>query len=274
MRKRREWDRITDVVKLVATTGLVMDVVARDRIEPVSFLLYGDPGTGKTALLKRFAARNPTLVFRDDLTWMGVIDLLQEAKHHAVSHVIFPEFQKIMQRKGDTWENTVGVLGQAIEDGVTDSQVGPRRIRLEGTRIGMIAAMTGDSFEGCREYFQSKGLLSRMIPVKWTSTRADAKRVYRRIRRGNKRDLTNVRIPEVRSPPVRVTIGESLGEQLERYVHQDLGMDFRDKRPVFQFRALLCAAALLRGGTRVRCASQDDLLSLREYDDVWKGAVR
>lgn len=274
MRHRREWDRITDVVKLVATTGLVLDVVARDRVEPVSFLLYGDPGTGKTALLKRFAARNPTLVFRDDITWMGVLDLLEEAKHHAVSHVVFPEFQKIMQRKGDTWENTVGVLGQAIEDGVTDAQVGPRRIHLEGTRIGMISAMTGDSFEGCRGYFQSKGLLSRMIPVKWTSTLGDAKRVYRRIRRGNKRDLTNVRLPEVHYSPVKIEIKEALGEQLEKYVHQDLGMDYRDKRPVFQFRALTCAAALLRGGPRVRRATEDDLLSLREYEDIWKGVVR
>lgn len=271
--KRRDWDRITDVVKLVAGTGLVLDVVARERVEPVSILFHGDPGTGKTTLLKRFD-ECPTLIFRDDLTWMGVIDLLQQARHHAVTHVVFPEFQKLMQRKGDTWENTVGVLGQAIEDGVTDSQIGPRRVRLEGTRIGMIAAMTGDSFEENRAYFEAKGLISRLIVCQWDSTETSARKVYAKMRVGDKRDLKKVRMVRVTRPPVKVIVPEALSLQLENYVHNDLGLEFKDKRPFVQFRALLCSAALLRVGERVRKATLADLATLQKYDDIWKGALR
>lgn len=274
MARRRQWNRMTDAVRLVLSTGLVQDVTARDRVEPVSMLIAGDPGTGKTALLQKFVKLNPTLAYRDDLTWMGLVDLLQQAKHHSVTHILFPEFQKLMQRKGETWENTVGLLGQAIEDGVQELQVGKRRVRLGGVRIGVVAAMTGDSFDEVRDYFESKGMMSRLIFTKWQTTPTEAALIYKRMRSGDKRDLVQVRLPKVARPPVRIRINNSLGIRVENFVHQILRADPRDKRPVVQFRQLVCAAALIRGGQGIRTATLADLKRVQEFEDVWKGSIR
>lgn len=264
---KRPWARVSALVRLVATTGLVLDQIARKRVEPVSLLITGPPGTGKTECLKRFKA-NAALAFRDDLTWMGLIDLLQLSHRGAISHVVFPELNKVLDRRDDVWQNCMSLLGQAIEDGVYQAQVGKQKISLDGTRIGMIAGITGDSWENIREYFKSKGLASRILVVKWEESQRDDRRVMQRSGRGELGDLRPVHLPRVDDPPVTIRIPQNVADALEAFVMQNYLHD--RKRRFFQFRAMVCAAAVLRIGAGARVVTPADWRYVMAFRDVWK----
>lgn len=257
---------MTELVRLVASTGLVLDVVARRRVEPVSLLITGDPGTGKTELLKRFRA-NLTLEYKDDLTWMGLVDTLHAAKRHSVTHIVFPELNKVLDRRSDVWQNCMGLLAQAIEDGVYDAQVGARKLRFDGVRVGMIAGITGDSWDDVRAYFEQKGLKSRILVINWEPTTAETNRVMSRANRGNLRDLKPIALTKVADPPIPVSVPIRLGDKIQAFINHNYHRDH--KRRFFQFRALACAAALLRVGPSVRVATPEDWQYVMDFD-IWK----
>ena len=266
-RKRREWDRLTDLLRLFVASGAVLGH------RPASLLLVGTPGRGKTELLERFRP-NPSLSYHSDLTVRSFWGIMKKADRQSVlsdgsrSHLVFTEFQKLFQRKASVWENCVGTLCQAMEEGVVDIDVGGESYHFKGVRLGVLGAMTIRTLKRRGPDMEDMGLLSRACVLPWDLSPDELDEIMHRIAHKNERDLRPVllRLPK---KPCAVTMRPGYHKPIQQYVST---VHPRTALRLFQRICLLCKAdALLRGQTSVRKENLTRVLD--GYVDYWDKLV-
>lgn len=207
---------MTDLIKLFVASGSV------EGERPASLLLVGVPGRGKTELLERFRPIT-SLSFHSDLTvrsfWgiMKRVDRAARLKRSMRSHLVFTEFQKLFQRKSAVWENCVGTLCQAMEEGVVEIDVGGEPQRFDHVRLGLLGAMTMRTLKRRGHDLEDMGLLSRACVLPWDLTKLDVDDIMKRIAHGNKRDLipANITLPP---EPQKITMAATLHNPVRLYV--------------------------------------------------------
>jgi hypothetical protein len=263
--KRREWDRATELLSLFVWTGVVKP--KNSEVKPQSIVLVGPPGSGKTELLLRF--RNvPGLTYRSDLTVRGLWRLLVLAKKGRVRHVVFPEFQKIFQRKLATAENTIGTLTEAMEEGVLEADVGPVTLKFDGARLGILGGMTGRTLARRRGLLYEIGFLDRCIILPWELPDSQKRELLHRVTVGDRSDLepVNFRLP---TEPVTVEIPPKVGKVLEDYVWQHWPDE--SLRMQTRFRLLTMASAAWSG--RDVAKPEDVERGVEQFADYWDRVI-
>lgn len=160
---RNEWGLWSDFIGLFVATGYVKGELAQ------SLLLVGAPGTGKSTILRRFF-KVPSVLVAMDATAEG---LKQQVFRTAIKdhkrHLMLPEMYKLMQRRGPTAENTIGVLTLAMSGEMHDSFIGDKQKDEypESFQLGVIGAMPSNVFGDWKQTINNTGLLSRMVPVRF-----------------------------------------------------------------------------------------------------------
>ena len=247
-RRRREWDRMTDLIRLFVASG----AVAGER--PASLLLVGAPGRGKTELLERFRPC-VSLSYHSDLTVRSFWGVMKKADRQRrlgtlkMSHLVFTEFQKLFQRKASVWENCVGTLCQAMEEGVVDIDVGGETQSFDHVRLGLLGAMTMRTLKRRGPDMEDMGLLSRACVLPWELTKDEVADIMDRIAHANTRDLKpiNVTLPK---KPVPISMRPHYHRPIKEYVAR---VHPATSLRLFQRLALLVKAdALIHGQTAVR----------------------
>lgn len=258
----REWDRATELVRMFAITGFIANA------RPQSLLLISEPGSGKTELLDRFQD-NSFLKYASDLTTRGLFPILKAARNGANTHVIATEFQKFFLRKAATAEATLGILCQAMEEGVGHVLVGDQPVDFGGARIGLIGAITHDTAKKWRGALRELGFWSRCAAFQWDMPLEQLRDVMRSISRGDKSDLSPVSL-KVPDRKVTVDFPVKLSEQFEDFVFQK----FREHtvlRVFARFRTLAMACALLEGRDVVRHVDVEKVVA---FDTYWSRMER
>lgn len=188
---RHEWAYWSDFVGLFIATGYVKGELAQ------SLLLVGDPGVGKSTLLSRFY-KTPSVIVAMDATAEG---LKQQVFRRAISeqrrHLMLPEMYKLMQRRGPTADNTVGVLTLAMSGEMHDSYIGDKQMDEfpKGFQLGVIGAMPTRIYKDWRQTINNTGLLSRMLPVKFGFSPAMQSEILRAISVQDGRYVSPVTFP-------------------------------------------------------------------------------
>ena len=264
----REWDRGTQFLSVFAVSGFIAEQTPQGDVtstRPASVVLVGTPGSGKTELIERFR-RCRWLSYHNDLTLRPLLTLLTKAHDGLLTHVAAPEFNKWFQRKGSVAENCVGMLSSAMEEGVTDYDVGPVHHHWPGgARLGIFGGMTPGTMERRRFMLAEMGFLTRASVIEWTLPRKERDEITRRMNLGILDDLDPIDLPR---PEVgtRATIAwdEKIGELVLRYIRERWPSN--DLRTFKRFKAAMLARAYLVGKTRV---SDDEWQWLQSYDDYW-----
>jgi len=220
-------------------------------------------------MLLRFK-NNERLAFQSDVTWLGFIEILYESQRKKYTHIVMPEFQKIFQRRRETWENVIGILGETMAEGVSQVAVGKRVLDFGGLKLGLVGAMTTNTLRRRHDYFLEHGLLSRTLVLSFDPPVSYYKSVRRQMRSNSRRQTTQVKLltPD---KLVKIRISPILGEKIGTYVSQ-LKFDATDFRPEVTMRMLVCAAALLRVGPLVRSAQLQDLLYVKSFHSYFEEA--
>lgn len=263
---KTDWDRMTELIALTIITGHIQECA------PQSLLIVGGPGTGKTALIERFAKSddpsfNPTARLMGNLSQWGLRSFLQLEAPRGVSHVLAPEMQTLFMRRPDTWAAVEGLLLQAMAEGVGDYYNGPIPESYGKVRIGLVAAMTREAYLSVRASFRKSGLTSRFLVVRWTRTKTQMEQSLRAAARGQLKALSKV---DLRLPPVRVSV--RCPEAVQHKVLDYATMKFSDEmnRAFARFVALTRAAAFRRGS---QTATLADWRSVLDCERLWLGEV-
>lgn len=266
----REWDRGTRLISLFVATGSGYIIGSshddKGRVKPASLLFVSQPGQGKTELLDRFRP-NPNLAYKTDLTSRGFYRVLREAREGITTHIVATEFQKFFQRKLAVAENLLGVMVQAMEEGVGPVDIGNKQYDYGGVRVGLLGAVTHGTLDRKREFLAEMGFLSRAAVIPWALPIAEKKAIMHHIAAGNTQDIIPVSI-ELPDEPVAVDFPESVAQDLITYVWRS----WRESalRVFGRMRSLCMAAALLEGRDIVEAKDIEHVL---DFDDYWQNMV-
>ena len=210
------WHELAYLIGLVSMTG---------RIEPArrpqSLLIHGSPGSGKTAAMERFMSDdhvtglNPHMTFLTNATTMGLQTILKEHVPRGVSHLMVPEFQSLLLKRGGVWETMLGTLLPAMEEGVRDVYVGPKQVAYGGARAGLIAAMPTDAYFHHREMLHNVGFLSRMLVVRYERASEFVLEARHRYNEGDRTELTKIEIDMPSS--IKVHVPERIAAFITEY---------------------------------------------------------
>lgn len=258
---RFHWEALTLLVGAASVTGRL------DGGRPQSLLIVGPPASGKSALIERYhppdgVQLNTHMAFATSASQWGVRMLLQNSVPR-ITHLVVPEFQALTLRKSAVWDAFQGIMLPAMEEGVSDFYVGPKREQFRGARLGLIASIATRSFTNMHEALQSSGFLSRMLTVYLNRTPEDALRARRLYNAGDQTELEKVYVSLPRGP-IRVHLAARLADAIDAYAYSIAPGEVH--RVGNRFQSFARAIAFLDGRDEVREAHWD---FLRSAEGLW-----
>lgn len=213
---RFHWEALTLLVGAASVTGRL------EAGRPQSLLIVGPPSSGKSALIERYNAPdgvqiNTHMAFATSASQWGVRVLLQNSVPR-ITHLVVPEFQALTLRKSAVWDSFQGIMLPAMEEGVSDFYVGPKREQFHGARLGLIASIATKAYTDMHLALQASGFLSRMLVVYLNRTPQDALRARRLYNAGDHTELNKVYVPLPRGP-IRVHLSPRLADIIDEYAY-------------------------------------------------------
>lgn len=246
-------DNLQHLVKLVVASGFVKGY------NPLSLMLVGDYGVGKTSIISSFSAKN--IQFLSDLSSTGVLDIMQEKK--AVTHMVIPDFTKVTQKNRNTSNTLIGTLNSATEEGIQQIRLKNTKIDLKGRKIGLITSTTRESWAQNHKAWKSIGFVSRMLVASYSYSQETYDKIMEsiydceflvhanlieKLKRTNGKELTKV----------TVKISSNLARKLNNLKKNT----FRNQK---QLQSLACCNALINGRTEVLEEDISKILELNEF---------
>jgi hypothetical protein len=254
----RRWDQMTDLIEITLATAFI------ENCRQASLVLFGTPGMGKTELLERWRL-NRWISYHSDMTVRQLYPMLRQAERGQITHLVFTEFQKLFQRKGFIAENCVGTMAQAIEEGVQTVSVGPQELHFENARLGILGAMTGNTYKRQYRLLSEMGFLDRVAFVPFDLSEEEIDDIMHRINAGDRSDLTP-KILERPAQPVAISFPERMGEALSDAMKEHRTRSAVPVLRTFQrLRSLTMAATMLRGASSVGLEDIERVMSFHAY---------
>ena len=158
------------LVKIALNSGRIQGV------EPLSLLLVGEPGWGKTTLLELFKEVK-SVFYWADVDQGGMRKAINHVQMNGgmrhKTHIVIPDLTRVFSRKHSTVMNSLSYLTMLCEDGVCDTAVygldvdaklGYQHVK-HTARLGIISAITNECLDDIKSEFPrlKDTLLSRFI---------------------------------------------------------------------------------------------------------------
>lgn len=260
---RLDWQRLTHLIGAISLTGRLSGG------RPQSALIVGPPTSGKSALLERYqppkgVAHNSHLIFATSISQWGVRGILEKSVP-AKTHIVVPEFQSLTLRKSHVWDSLLGILLPAMEEGVTDFYVGPKRESFDGKRIGLIASVASDAFQDQMQTLSKSGFLSRVMVLYLNRTPENALLARKRYNAGDTTELQKVYVTlPPGNRPIHVHLSERLAGVVDNYAFGIAPHELH--RVSNRLQAITKAIAWLDGSSEVTLKHWNILHS---YESLW-----
>lgn len=144
---------IQKITKLVLASGFLKNQ------RPLSLMLIGEAGLGKTEIISHFCGKNA--FFSTDLSKFGVLNILKE--NPSITHFIIPDFIKVTQKRRSTTDDLISLLNAFTEEGLTNFNLYNFQAKFKNRRGGIITATTSASYNQHKKNWDRIGFVSRMI---------------------------------------------------------------------------------------------------------------
>lgn len=142
-------------------TVLYTACVAKEK--PVSIIIVGPSGVGKSVLISRYKSVN--LMPTDSVTSMGLFNIAQSDPKNEIKFLQIPDLNPTLSRKPTTVQATMANLLSFTADGTVRTDDGRSNKESKHNAVGMVTSATDDIYHGQAKKWFALGLRRRIIPV-------------------------------------------------------------------------------------------------------------
>ena len=202
---------ILSLIKLVLQTAYLKPY------KPISLLLLGTAGLGKTRLLTPLAKLD-FVSYVNDITPKYLVEFLHKAKNGEKRFLVVPDFTNCMSHAMNTRTVLVAILRSMTEEGVID--LSDYHLEFKSSthvKAGLITATTNASFQQFRQIWKGTGFLSRLLPFSFSHSVDTKTRIMKDIDMKKRDCLASVKLSVVKRTPGTVAMPPRLLSQLHVY---------------------------------------------------------
>ncbi len=227
--------------------------------KPISLLLIGKPGIGKTRLLSPLA-KLKEVSYINDITPKYLVEFLEKAKRGEKKFLAIPDFTNPTSHGKNTRTNLIGIMRSMTEEGIVDLSAYHLEFKADfPVRAGLITATTLDSYQSFKKSWKGTGFLSRLLPFSFSHSPQTKQQIMDNIDARKPDVIDKVTFKINKDPPV-IRASEVLLRQLR--VYEELLSKSTGSLPYrqqIQLNALTEAHAVLRCDIEVK---QEDIDSI------------
>lgn len=247
---------IQEIIRLALRTPFI------ENAKIISLFLVADAESGKTEILKRFS-KIKGIDYSTDITYSGLINLLDEIEKNNVKYLIIPDFLKVTMRKQSTVSNTLGLLNAIIEEGVAKIDTFYRRKEYNNVSCGLISGITREEMRDKRHKWTSIGFLSRILPVSYSYSIETQLKIMEEINNMNFKPEFEKNFSKT---PHKIEISKAMASKI-----QNINLSIKEAGKVYGFRrqkqllSLALASAQERGDNKVKQIDIDKIIKLSNF---------
>jgi hypothetical protein len=171
-------------------------------------MIVGPPGAFKTTMTQVALLEHPSALFLSDLNINSLMSIRESLVSGRYRTIVFPEYEKLYQRRPDTAANIEGTIKQLVEEGFTRASFEEQDAITYTARVLVIGAMTYSFYSRRLAAWRENGFKRRFL---WCGIKlSNPDRVMHAIREWQRIELDGIprRYPS-RSIPFEVSTGES-----------------------------------------------------------------
>jgi hypothetical protein len=206
-------ETLQEIIETVLFTPAIHDCV------PISIILVGPPGTGKSKIILQFSA--PSLLKTNDVTSAGLADIVGDDKENKVRHVIIPDFNIVVSHKAATSNLTISSLLTLMSEGILRIDDGRRKKELIHAPLGIITAMTREIYEEHATRFRKLGIGRRFVPLFFGYSLPTREKIQSSIKNGNttlkQLQEKKIMLPKREAWPLKADFPTALAEKVATY---------------------------------------------------------
>ena len=164
-------EEIQKLLEVVFFTGWLKDE------NPVSLLLIGPSGTGKSKLI--CAKESPCFLRTDSISSNGLFDIAQRDHANTLKFLLIPDLNGTLSRRPTTVEATLANLLSFTSDGTVRVDDGRGEKICKHRPIGLITAATTEIYKKNAKRWYNLGLRRRILPVFYRYSPATLQKLQR-----------------------------------------------------------------------------------------------
>lgn len=126
-------------------------------------MIVGPPGALKTTMCKTALIEHPSALFLSDLNINSLMSLRENLISGRYRTIVFPEYEKLYQRKADTAANVEGTIKQLVEEGFTRASFEEQDAITYTARTLVVGAMTYNFYSKRLSQWKDNGFKRRFI---------------------------------------------------------------------------------------------------------------
>jgi len=225
--------------------------------KPISLLLVGVPGLGKSRILSPLA-KLKYVSYVNDITPKYLVEFLKQVDNGEKKFLVIPDFTNCTSHGKSTKNTLIAILRSMTEEGVTDL----KDYHLEFTatkkpvKAGLITAITNSSYREFNQTWKSTGFLSRLLPFSFDHSVSTKDRIMDDIDTKKLDQITKIKFKIEKRPP-EITNPNHLLRQLRVYEQMlSKSTDSLPYRHQIQLNSITESLAILRGNKEI---TQEDI---------------
>lgn len=172
------WHKIGDLMRLIVVSSRIENAQA-----PLSCILVGPPGDGKSQMLFRFD-HCEHVDFISDATYMGLLRMVQLVSDGYKSCIVIPDLGTIVGRKAEVGSQAIATLAMLSAEGVRKVLVGKRQKDFGGAQASVVTAITIDELIRHYRLLNTNAFLSRVFLIDFELSSKEILEMMRLYNRG------------------------------------------------------------------------------------------
>jgi len=247
---------LSDKPILLMLNLIVQTAFLKSSSKPISLLLIGLPGLGKSRLLSQLA-KLKYVSYVNDITPKYLVEFLEQVKKGEKKYLVIPDFTNCTSHGKSTKTTLIAILRSMTEEGVTNLSDYHLEFKADKpVKAGLITAITNSSYREFNQIWKSTGFLSRLLPFSFDHSVSTKDRIMDDIDT-KKIDQISKDIFKIKKRPQEITAPNHLLRQLRVYEQMlSKSTDSLPYRHQIQLNSITESLAILRGGTEIR---QEDI---------------